>query len=101
MKSYGGLKRGSCLPHLSVGGGDGQPVVRQRGREAGRDGRAGNAVGVDVLAVAPRRALVLQRALGFLRRRRRRLGGLRLARRLLRVGAEVCGVQAVTCGDKR
>lgn len=81
--------------HLSVSGRDGQPVVRQRRGEAGGDGRAGDAVGMDVFAVAPQRALVVQGALGPLWPRVSRLGGLALAVGLLGVGAEVGGVQAV------
>lgn len=56
---------------------------------------------MDVLAVAAQGALVLQAALGGLRRRfgRLRLRQLALAAGLLGVRAKVCGVQAVSCGD--
>lgn len=100
--------------HLSVGGGDGQPVVGQRRREAGADGRAGDAIGVRVFAItAAQRALVLQGALGDLRRplaglrlaaryrrrhRRRVITGCRVDPRPIAVRAEVGGVQAVPWG---
>lgn len=87
--------------HLSVIGGDRQSVIRQRGGEAGRNRCARDAVGVDVLAVATQGALVLQ---GALRALRHRFGWLRLCRLALAtglfgVGAKICGVQAVPCGD--
>lgn len=53
-------ERQSRAADLSVCGGDRQPVVRQGWREAGRDRRAGDAVGVDDIAVAPKPRLLLQ-----------------------------------------
>lgn len=90
----------SSVLHLSVIGWDRQSVIRQRGGEAGRNRRARDPVGVDVLAVATQGALVLQGTLGALSRRFGwlRLHWLRLATGLLGVGAEVCGVQTVPCG---
>lgn len=90
--------------HLSVIGWDRQSVIRQRGGEAGRNRRAGDPVGMDVLAVATKGALVIQGDLGaFCHRFARlwlRLGGLTLADRLLGVRAEVRRVQTVPCGDE-
>lgn len=88
--------------HLGVGGRQGQPVIGQRGGEAGGNGRAGDAVGVDVLAVATQGALVLQGALGSVHRRLSRVRLCRVAlAALLCVGAEVRGVQAVSCGENK
>lgn len=87
--------------HLSVIGRDRQSVIRQRGGEAGRNRRAGDAVGMDMLTVTTQGALILQGALGPLCHRFSwfRLCRLTLATRLLGVRAEVCGVQAVPWGD--
>lgn len=97
---YTYFKNRSVL-HLSVIGRDRQSVIRQRRGEAGGNRRAGDAVGMDVLTVAAQGALVFNGALSapchcfsWLR-----LCLLTFNTRLLSVRAEVCGVQAVPCGD--